>query len=146
MLDRQLNCVLVSSTLTFNWVKIDPIIHYGVTHQLATSFKSLFFFLTIAVEIICTFFKDQVQLFFLMWQVGAEPSCVQMRSHDTIVHPIFPSDMPSAKIVWCEHKSQIKISIENRLAYSNCLWPIKKTNGLKLKLRKMVFCKKRQHI
>jgi len=28
-------------------------------------------------------------------------SCVQVQSHDTIFHPIFPCDMLSAKILWC---------------------------------------------
>jgi hypothetical protein len=75
--------------------------HYCVTHPLATSFTSLVFFITIAVEIICTFFKGEVQLFFLIWQVAAkvavEPSfgqsiqfsiryflaiCFQQKSYD----------------------------------------------------------------
>jgi hypothetical protein len=38
---------------------------------------------------------------YLIWQVAAkvaaEPSCVQVRSHDMIFHPIFPCDMLSAK-------------------------------------------------
>jgi hypothetical protein len=58
---------------------------------------------------------------FLMWQVAekvaAEPLCVQVRSHDTIFHLIFPCDRLSAKILWCEHKSQIKKSFQNRLAF-----------------------------
>jgi len=60
-------------------------------------------------------------MIFLIWQVAAkvaaEPSCVQVRSHDTIFHPIFPCDMLSAKILWCEHKSRIKKSFQNRLAF-----------------------------
>jgi hypothetical protein len=39
---------------------------------------------------------------FLIWQVAAkvaaEPSYVQVRSHDKIFHPIIPCDMLSAKI------------------------------------------------
>ena len=60
-------------------------------------------------------------MIFLIWQVAAkvaaEPSYVQVRSHDTIFHPIFPCDMLSAKILWCEHKSRIKKSFQNRLAF-----------------------------
>jgi hypothetical protein len=73
--------------------------------------------LTIAVEIICTFFLRTKFNDFLIWQVAAkvaaEPSCV----HDTIFHPIFHCDMLSAKILWCEHKSRIKKSLQNRLAF-----------------------------
>ena len=57
----------------------------------------------------------------LIWQVAAkvvaEPSCVQARSHDTIFQPIFPCDILSAKILWCELKSRIKKSFQNRLAF-----------------------------
>jgi hypothetical protein len=57
----------------------------------------------------------------LIWQVAAkvaaEPSCVQVHSHDTIFHPIFPCDMLSAKIFWCELKSRIKKSLQNRLTF-----------------------------
>ena len=57
----------------------------------------------------------------LIWQVAAkvvaEPSCVQVRSRDTIFHPIFPCDMLSAKILWCELNIQIKKSFQNRLAF-----------------------------
>ena len=57
----------------------------------------------------------------LIWQVpakvAAEPSCVQVHSHGTIFHPIFPCDMLSAKIFWCELKSRIKQSFQNRLAF-----------------------------
>ena len=60
-------------------------------------------------------------MIFLIWQVAAKvaavPSCVQVQSHDTIFHPIFPCDMLSAKIIWCEHKSRIKKSFQNRLAF-----------------------------
>ena len=39
-------------------------------------------------------------------KVAAEPSCVQVPSHDTIFNPIFPYDMLSAKILWCEQWTQ----------------------------------------
>jgi hypothetical protein len=42
---------------------------------------------------------------------------VMVRLHDTIFHPIFPCDMLSAKILWCEHKSRIEKSFQNRLAF-----------------------------
>jgi hypothetical protein len=60
-------------------------------------------------------------MIFLIWQVAtkvaAVPSCVQVQSHDTIFHSIFPCDMLSAKIIWCEHKIRIKQSFQNRLAF-----------------------------
>ena len=44
----------------------------------------------------------------LIWQVAAkvaaESLCVQVRSHDTIFHPIIPCDMLSAKVLWCNTK------------------------------------------
>ena len=43
--------------------------------------------------------------------------CVQVRSRDTIFHPIFPCDMLSAKVLWCELKIRIKKSFQNRLAF-----------------------------
>ena len=66
------------------------------------------------------FFKDEVQ--WCLNMVGCckgscEPSYVQVRSHDMICHLIFPCDMLSAKILWCEHKSRIKKSFQNRLAF-----------------------------
>jgi hypothetical protein len=42
---------------------------------------------------------------------------VMVRLHDTIFHPIFPCDMLSAKILWCEHKSRIEKSFQNRLVF-----------------------------
>ena len=57
----------------------------------------------------------------LIWQVAAkvaaESLCVQVRSHDTIFHPIFPCDILSTKILWCEPKIRIKKSFQNRLAF-----------------------------
>ena len=44
------------------------------------------------------------------------PGFPRGRSHDMIFHPIFPCDMLSAKILWCEHKSRIKKSFQNQLA------------------------------
>ena len=60
-------------------------------------------------------------MIFVWWQVAAkvaaEPSCGQVRSHNMIFYPIFPCDMLSAKILQCEHKSWIKKSFQNRLAF-----------------------------
>jgi len=57
----------------------------------------------------------------LIWHVAAkvavEPSCIQVRSHDTIFHPIFPCDILSAKILWCELKSRIKKLFQNWLTF-----------------------------
>ena len=39
-----------------------------------------------------------------------------MRSHDTIFHPIFPCDILSTKILWCEPKIRIKKSFQNWFA------------------------------
>jgi hypothetical protein len=40
-----------------------------------------------------------------------------VRSHDTIFHPIFPCDIFSTKILWCEPKIRIKKSFQNRLTF-----------------------------
>jgi hypothetical protein len=57
----------------------------------------------------------------LIWQVvvkvAAELSCIQVRSHNTIFNPIYPCDMLSVKILWCELKSRIQKSFLNRLAF-----------------------------
>ena len=57
----------------------------------------------------------------LIWQVAAkvvaEPSCIQAQSHDTIFHPIFPCNILSAKILWCELKSRITKSLQNWLEF-----------------------------
>ena len=54
-------------------------------------------------------------MIFLIWQVAAkvaaEPSCVQVRSHDTIFHPIFPCDL----MMWTQKSN--KKSFQNRLAF-----------------------------
>jgi hypothetical protein len=71
--------------------------------MLATSFKS-------PVFISDNSYRNYMHIFlrtkfndFLMWQVAekvaAEPLCVQVRSHDTIFHLIFPCDRLSAKIL-----------------------------------------------
>ena len=52
--------------------------------------------------------------YLLAAKVAAEPSCVQVWSHDTIFHLIFPCDMLSA---WCEHKSRMKTPFQNRLVF-----------------------------
>ena len=92
-----------------------------MTHQLATSFKSLSFFSDNSCRnYMHVFLKTKFNDCFI-WQVAAkvatEPSCVQVRSCDTIFHPIFPCDKLSAKILWCELKSRIKKLFQNRLAF-----------------------------
>ena len=61
-------------------------------HQLATSFKYLVFFLTIAVEILCKFFKDEVQLFVNMTGF-CKSSCGTVVRTGAVTRYDFPSDI-----------------------------------------------------